>query len=167
LCHPRLYGLDFRGLRLATVLGPGAETHGYLEYLNKAIEASVTGRPYALYVAPRSRVPIIHVEDAARALIELAAAPRERIETVNYIVLGQLDTPSTQDLVDAIYAKIPDAQLSFEVDEEFQKMLDSNIIKPFDEGYARSEWGWAGRFDLPATVESFINDRAEHPERYA
>ena len=73
LCYRRLYGLDFRGLRLATVLGPGSDTPGYLEYFNKAIEQSIKGKPYAVYVAPRSRVPIIHVEDAARAFVELAA----------------------------------------------------------------------------------------------
>jgi nucleoside-diphosphate-sugar epimerase len=32
LCYRRLYDIDFRGPRLATVLGPGAETQGYLEY---------------------------------------------------------------------------------------------------------------------------------------
>ncbi len=166
LCYRRLHGIDFRGLRLATVLGPGSETHGYLEYFNKAIEESVKGKPYAVYVAPRSRVPIIHVEDAARALIELAAEPRECIKTVNYIVLGQPETPSAQDLMDAIRAKIPDAQLSFQVNEEFQKMLDSNIVKPFDDTYARTEWGWKGNYDLPATVDSFLTDKSKHPERY-
>jgi nucleoside-diphosphate-sugar epimerase len=81
-------------------------------------------------------------------------------------VLGQPETPSAQDLVDTIRAKIPDAQLSFQVYEEFQKMLDSNIVKPFDDTCARTEWGWKGKYDLPDTVDSFLADRVKHPERY-
>lgn len=162
LCYRRLYGVDFRGLRLATVVGPGSETHGYLEYFNKAIEESIKGRPYSVYVVSHSRVPIIHVNDAARALVELASAPAEAIKTVNYNVPGQIPTPSAQELVDSIRAKILGADLSFQVDEKFQKMLESNIVKPFDDSRARSEWGWKGLYDLPAIVDSFIAAKNKH-----
>jgi len=163
LCYRRLYGIDFRGVRLATVLGPGAETHGYLEYFNKAIEESINGKPYEVYVAPRSRVPIIHVEDAARALIDLAAAPQEHIKTINYIVLGQPDTQSAQDLVNTIQKKIPNTRLSFKVNEEFQKLLDSNVVKPFDDTCARQEWNWTGQYDLSAIVDSFLAAKSGRP----
>lgn len=155
LCYRRLHGIDFRGLRLATVLGPGAETHGYLEYFNKAIEESIKGKPYAVYVAPHSRVPIVHVNDAARAFVELAAAPADQIKTVNYNLLGQPETPSAQDLVDAVKAKIPEARLSFEVNQEFQKMLDSNIVKPFDDSRARSEWAGKANTTCPPPWTAF------------
>lgn len=114
LYYRRMHGLDFRGLRLATVLGPGTVTGGYLGYLNKSIEQSALGNPYAIYVAPRSRVPIIDVRDAARALSELAAASADKLKTINYNVLGTPDTPSAQDLVDAIKTAISSAALSFE-----------------------------------------------------
>ena len=159
LCYRRLYGIDFRGLRLATVIGPGSTAHGYLDYFNKAIEESIYGRPYAIYVAPRSRVPIIHVKDAVRALIELAAAPADAIKTVNYNVLGPTPTPSAQELVDTVKAKIPAAALKFEINEDFQKLLDTNIVKPFDDSRARSEWGWKSRLNLDAIVEDFIANK--------
>lgn len=50
LCYRRLHGLDYRGLRLPNINGPGTTSHGYLEYFNKAIEESVAGRPYSIYV---------------------------------------------------------------------------------------------------------------------
>jgi len=158
LCYRRLYGIDFRGLRLATVIGPGATAHGYLDYFNKAIEESIYGRPYAICVAPRNRVPIIHVKDAV-PLIELAAAPADAIKTVNYNVLGPTPTPSAQELVDTVKAKIPAAALKFEINEDFQKLLDTNIVKPFDDSRARSEWGWKSRLNLDAIVEDFIANK--------
>ena len=83
LTYRRLYSLDFRSLRLSNVNGPGAKTHGYLEYFNKAIEESVAGRPYSIYVEPHVRIPIMHVADAARAFYELSQAPQVSIKTVN------------------------------------------------------------------------------------
>ena len=121
--------------------------------------AAIYGRPYAIYVAPRSRVPIIHVKDAVRALIELAAAPADAIKTVNYNVLGPTPTPSAQELVDTVKAKIPAAALKFEINEDFQKLLDTNIVKPFDDSRARSEWGWKSRLNLDAIVEDFIANK--------
>jgi nucleoside-diphosphate-sugar epimerase len=156
LCYRRLYGIDFRSLRLATVVGPGSTAHGYLEYFNKAIEESIRGRPYAVYVAPRSRVPVVHIKDAVRALIELAAAPADAIKTVNYNILGPTPSPSAQELVDTVKAKIPAAALKFEVNEEFQRLLDTNIVKPFDDSNARHEWGWKSRVNLAAMVDDFV-----------
>lgn len=156
LCYRRLYGVDFRSLRLATVVGPGSTTHGYLGYFNKAIEESIQGRPYKVYVAPRSRVPVIHVKDTARALMELAAASAEKIKTVNYNVLGPTPSPSAQELVDKVRERIPAAALRFEVNQEFQKLLDTNIVKPFDDSCARGEWGWKPNFTLDAIVEDFL-----------
>jgi NAD dependent epimerase/dehydratase family len=54
-CYRRLHGLDYRGLRLPNINGPGTTSHGYLEYFNKAIEEGVSGRKI-LYLcgAPRS-----------------------------------------------------------------------------------------------------------------
>ena len=97
LCYRRLYGLDFRGIRLPNVNGPGTTTHGYLEYFNKAIEEAVRGRPYSIYVEPHVRIPILHVADAARAFYELATAPADSIRTVNYTILGPTPAPTAQD----------------------------------------------------------------------
>jgi UDP-glucose 4-epimerase len=98
LCYRRLHGLDFRGLRLPNINGPGATTHGYLEYFNKAIEESVAGRAYTIYVEPDVRIPVLHVSDAVRAFVELADAPQEVIRTVNYTILGPTPSPTAQQL---------------------------------------------------------------------
>ena len=66
LCYRRPYGVDYRGLRLLNVNGPGAKTHGYLEYFSQAIEEGIAGRPYSIYVEPHVQIPILHVSDEAR-----------------------------------------------------------------------------------------------------
>jgi hypothetical protein len=73
---------------LLNIIGPGTQTHGYVEYFNKAIEESAKGHTYSVYVAPHVRLPVMHVRDAARAFLELAQAPLAQLKTVNYPALS-------------------------------------------------------------------------------
>ncbi len=156
LCYRRLHGLDYRGLRLPNINGPGTTTHGYLEYFNKAIEESVAGRPYSIYVEPRVRIPILHIADAARAFVELAEAPADAIRTVNYTVLGPTPAPTAQELVDAVKAKVPGTKLDFKVDQRVSALIDAVCGKAsYEDRYARNEWGWNHCFDLGGIIESF------------
>jgi nucleoside-diphosphate-sugar epimerase len=161
LCYRRLHGIDFRGLRLPNVNGPGAMTHGYLEYFNRAIEASVAGRPYAIYVEPHVRIPILHISDAARAFYELAAAPRDSIRTVNYTVLGPTPAPTAGELIEAIKQRVPGAKLEFAVKPEISHLVEAIGGLRFDDRYARTEWGWKHEFDLTRIIESFQTTRGK------
>ncbi len=156
LFYKRKYGLDYRSIRLPNVIGPGAETHGYLEYFNKTIEESAHGRPYTAYVGPQTRIPVIHVQDAARAFVELAAAALVQIKTTNYIILGATPSPTHGDLVACVRAKIPGAKIDYHVNESVQKLIESVSAKPYEDGCARNEWGWKQQYNLADMVDSFL-----------
>jgi len=156
LFYKRTHGLDYRGIRLPNVIGPGALTHGYLEYFNKTIEESARGNPYTVYVGPQTRIPVIHIEDAARAFIELAAAPLAQVQTTNYIVLGPTPSPTHADLATAVRAKIPGARIDYKINEPVQTLIDSVTAKPYQDAFARKEWGWKHQYDLPEMVDSFL-----------
>ncbi len=158
LFYKRKYELDYRGIRLPNVIGPGAETHGYLEYFNKTIEESVHGRPYTVYVRPQTSIPVIHVEDAARAFIELATAPLAQIKTANYIILGPTPSPTHGDLVACVRAKIPGAKITYQIDEPVQKLIDSVTAKAYEDACARKEWGWKEHYSLANMVDSFLEE---------
>ena len=159
LFYKRKYGLDYRGIRLPNVIGPGAVTHGYLEYFNKTIEESVLGRPYTVYVGPQTRIPVIHVQDAARAFIELATAPLAQIKTTNYIILGPTPSPTHEDLVACVRAKIPSAKIDYQINEPVQKLIDGICAKPYEDACARKEWGWKQQFNLAEMVDSFLKEK--------
>lgn len=158
--YKRTYGLDYRGIRLPNVIGPGAVTHGYLEYFNETIEESAHGRPYTVYVGPQTRIPVIHVQDAVRAFIELAAAPLSQIKTSNYIVLGPTPSPAHQQLVACERAKIPGAKIDYQINESVQKLIDSVTAKPYEDTFARKEWGWKGQYALRDMVDSFLVEQS-------
>ncbi len=159
LFYKRKYGLDYRGIRLPNVIGPGAITHGYLEYFNKTIEESIRGNAYTCYVGPQTRIPVIHIQDAIRAFIELSSAPMAQIQTTNYIILGPTPSPTHADLTAAVRAQIPDAMIDYRINESVQKLIDSVTAKAYQDSFARKEWGWRHQYDLLEMVDSFLTKK--------
>jgi threonine 3-dehydrogenase len=156
LFYKRQYGFDFRGLRLPNIIGPGTQTHGYLEYFNKTIEESAIGNPYTVYVAPHVRIPVMYIQDAARAFHELSQAQVEQIKTVNYIVLGPTPFPTAQELVQIVRTKIPGARLDFQINQKVSDLIESVVARPFEDTNARQEWGWQHHFSMENIVDEFI-----------
>ena len=100
--YRRTYGLDFRGVRYPSIVGPGVRTPGAVQYTSWMIEESAQGRPFRAWARPDTRAPVLYYKDAARALVELQQAPAESIRTVVYLVAGPSPDPSAQELADAV-----------------------------------------------------------------
>ncbi|TWU08914.1 putative epimerase/dehydratase [Symmachiella macrocystis] len=162
--YRRKYGIDFRGVRFPSIVGPGVRTPGSVQYTSHMIEESANGRHFTIWVRPEMRVTLLYVKDAARAIVELAEAPVEQIQMVNYVLAGP--SPSAQELADLVERKIPGARIDFEIDQEIQARLDKSI-HPIDDRFARDEWGWQPTYDLEALVDDFLTELSQHPQRYA
>ena len=162
--YRRKYGLDFRGLRYPAIVAPGVTTPGVLQYTSWVIEAAATGRPFTITVEPRTRPPVLYVKDAARAMIELAAAPRERIRTINYLVTGTEPMPTAGELAELVRDRVPGARIDFAPDSGLQALLDE-MVRPIDDGKARAEWGWRPDYGLEAMVDDFLQELRLHPQR--
>lgn len=165
LFYRRKYGLDFRGIRFISVVGPGVRTHGVDHYTSWTIEACAKGEPFTIWVEPRTRIPVIYIKDAARALLLLGQAPREQIKTVNYLLAGVKPVASAGELAGIVRSRIPGAQIEFQPDGELQRLLD-NMLRPIDDSNARAEWGWQIAYDQERIVDDFIREIRENPGRY-
>lgn len=161
--YRRKYGIDFRGVRYPSIVGPGVRTPGSVQYTSRAIEESAHGNPYTIWVRSDTRVTLLYVKDAALAAVALAEAPAERIRMINYVLGGP--NPSAQELANLVAAKIPAAEIRFDVDEDIQARLDKSI-HPIDDRFAREEWGWQPSYDLEAMVDDFLSELSQNPQRY-
>jgi threonine 3-dehydrogenase len=157
LFYRRTRGLDFRGVRFPSVVAPGVTTPGVVQYIPWAIEASAKGTPFTIPVGPDTRVPILYLKDAARALVELAAAPPERIQTVMYLVGGPTPVPSAGELVALIRSRVPGAEIDFRPDPALQRLLDP-LARPIVDDEARAEWGWQPRYNLEPMLDDFLRE---------
>jgi threonine 3-dehydrogenase len=163
--YKRKYGLDFRGLRYPSIVGPGVKTPSVVQFTSWVIEECAKGNPFAITVTPETAVPVMYYKDAARAMIQLGGAPVEKIETVNYLVDGVKPTPTAGQLAEIVRNRISGAQITFEPEMAFQSVIDQ-AIRPLDDRRARSEWNWEPAYDQEAIVDDFLAELREHRERY-
>jgi len=146
------YGLDFRGLRYPSIVGPGVTTKSGAQYTSWMIESAAKGEPFHVWTTPDAVVPILYYKDAAKAAVDLAAAPIEQIKTMNYLVDGPRPTPSAGDIEAAIRQRISDADITYDDPVPGREPLHRRI----DDSFARDEWGWQPDFDLDAMIDDFL-----------
>jgi threonine 3-dehydrogenase len=165
LFYRRKYGLDFRGVRYPSIVGPGVKKPGMLRYTSWAIEECAKGRPYTIFVRPETRAPILYFKDAARAMVKLGEASRDGIRMVNYVIGGSQPVASALELAQIIKTRIPTAQIDFQPNLELQKVLDT-LLLPLDDSVARKEWNWQPEYDQERIVDDFLEELRIHPQRY-
>lgn len=156
--YHRRFGLDFRGVRLPSIVGPGAKTAHMSIYNAWAIEYSIKGLPYEINCDPDTRCPALYYKDAAMALKTLAGADPSRIETRVYNIAGIAPPFSAGELVDAIEKRIPGSRLSFRPDPTVVGLLRELGTLQISDECARREWGWQLAYPLAELVEDFIRD---------
>jgi threonine 3-dehydrogenase len=156
--YQRRFGLDFRALRLPSVVGPGSQVPHMSIYNCWAIEKPLLNEPYQILVEPKTRCPVVYFKEGARGLWQLSQAPAADIKTRVYNINGVLPPYSAQELVEAVTSLIPQARLSFAPDPKISQMMQHIGRLQLDDSRARAEWGWRSAYDLVAMVRQFIAD---------
>ncbi len=153
--YRRRYGLDFRAIRYPAIVGPGLRQGGLINYTAAMIYQSLAGQPCVVPVAPDTRISLVHVEDAARALIMLAQAPIDRIQTLCYLIDGLDPVPSAGEMANLVRARIEGARIEFIPNPQWQALLGLNAL-PVDDSPARKEWNWRPEYrTYEAIIDSF------------
>jgi threonine 3-dehydrogenase len=164
--HHRKFGLDFRGLRLPSVVGPGARTAHMSIYNAWAIEHAVKGLPYVLECDPETRCPVLYYKDASHALLKLSEADPSKIRTRIYNVAGITPPFSAKELVQIIERRIPEARLSFQPNPVVVELLRELGALKIDDECARNEWGLHIDYHLDGMVDDFILEWERYKNYY-
>lgn len=154
------YGLDVRGLRYPGLISwksePGGGTTDYaVEIYHEALEHG----KYTSFLTEDTYLPMMYMDDAIRATIELMESPEEKMKTrMSYNLSGMSFSP--KEIAASIRKHIPDFSISYEPD--FRQQIADGWPKSIDDSAAREHWGWKPKFDLDAmTVEMLTNLREQ------
>ena len=72
--------VDFRCVRFPGLISAmTVPSGGTSDYAPEMIHAAAKGEPYACFVRPDTRIPFMAMPDGVDALLQLAAAPREKL----------------------------------------------------------------------------------------
>jgi nucleoside-diphosphate-sugar epimerase len=149
------FGVDVRGLRFPGIVShvapPGGGTTDYAVAI--FYDALRHGR-YDCFLGPDSRMDMMYMPDAVRAVLELMDADPARLLHRNaFNVTACSFTPA--ELAGEIRKHLPGFEIRYEVDPVRQAIADS-WPQSLDDAAARAEWGWKPEYDLPAMTADML-----------
>jgi threonine 3-dehydrogenase len=146
--------LDFRSLRFPGLISAfTVPSGGTSDYGPEMIHAAAQGKPYVCFVREDTRIPFMAMPDAVKALLQLAAAPREKLTREVYNITSF--SISAAEIRDLVVAAFPGAQITFEPDRKRQGIVDS-WPADLNDNPARRDWGWAPEYDARRTFEEYL-----------
>ncbi len=146
--------VDFRSIRFPGLIS--AETipsGGTSDYGPEMLHAAAKGEEYNCFVRPDTTLPFMVMPDAVKALISLAAAPKDRLSQYVYNVTSFSLT--AQEIFDIVFAAFPDAKIHFAIDECRQKIVDS-WPGHIDDSAARKDWNWQPDYDCNRAFNEYL-----------
>lgn len=150
------FGVDVRSIRYPGLISytslPGGGTTDYAVdiFYNAKKTAS-----YTSFLSKDSALPMMYMEDAIRATIELMEAPVENVKIrSSYNLAGISFTPET--LAAEIQKNIPDFAISYAPD--FRQAIADSWPNSIDDSAAQKDWNWKNKFDLPAMVKIMLDN---------
>ena len=150
------YDLDVRSIRYPGVIGyqslPGGGTTDYaVDIYHKAVKQE----HFECFLKETTTLPMIYIEDAVRATIELMDAPAEDISIrTSYNLAGMSFSP--KEIADSIKKTYPNFEVSYNPD--FRQNIADSWPMSIDDTKAKEDWGWKPEYDLDAMSKVMIDN---------
>lgn len=144
------HNVDVRSIRYPGLISykslPGG---GTTDYAVDIFYKAKAGKPFVSFLKSDSALPMMYMEDAIRATIELMDAPKEHVKIRSSYNLGALSFTPEQ-LGNEIRKFVPDFAITYEPD--YRQAIADSWPASIDDSRAREDWGWKEEFDLNKTV---------------
>ncbi|WP_317899215.1 NAD-dependent epimerase/dehydratase family protein [Aurantibacillus circumpalustris] len=154
------HGVDVRSLRYPGLIGwksaPGGGTTDYAVHI---FHEALKNSKYESFLSENTALPMMHMEDAIRATIEIMHAPSENIKLRGSYNLSGISF-SPKDIATEIKKHIPNFSISYKPD--FRQAIADSWPKSIDDSFAQKDWGWKVKYDLPKLVENMLVNLKEH-----
>jgi nucleoside-diphosphate-sugar epimerase len=152
--YHRVKGLDIRSIRYPGLLSyqspPGGGTTDYaVDIFVKALK----GEKYTCFLEKDTILPMMYMEDAIRAAIELMEAPCGALSVRTSYNLAAVSF-SPEEIAAAIQRHIPGFTIYYRPD--FRQQIADSWPASINDDSARADWNWEHTFDLPAIVHSML-----------
>ena len=154
------YGVDVRSIRYPGLISykskPGG---GTTDYAVDIFYKAKSTKKFVSFLSEDSTLPMMFMDDAIRATIELMEAPSERIqERSAYNLAGVSFSPL--EIADAIKKRVSDFEITYVPD--FRQAIADSWPNSIDDSAANKDWGWQHSFGLDDIVDIMLEN--VHPD---
>jgi len=146
--------VDFRCVRFPGIISAlTIPTGGTSDYAPEMIHSAAQGQGYESFVRPNTKIPFMVMPDAVKALIQLANAPKDKLNKHVYNVSSfSITAGEISDLVNQVF---PDSSISYNPDPKRQKIVDT-WPEAVDDSAARTDWKWQPDYDLQKSFNEYL-----------
>jgi nucleoside-diphosphate-sugar epimerase len=158
--YNKRFGLDVRSVRYPGLISwksqPGGGTTDYaVEIYYEALKQA----KYTSFLSEDTYLPMMYMDDAIRATIELMEAPAEKLQTrMAYNLSAMSFSPS--EVGEEIKKHISNFELNYVTEDPRQKIADG-WPKSINDSSARRDWDWKPEFDLAKMTEVMLKNLKE------
>jgi nucleoside-diphosphate-sugar epimerase len=148
------YGVDVRSLRFPGLIGyksiaGGGTTDYAVDIYHKAIQKE----NYTCFLQEDSYLPMMYMDDAVHAILQLMAAPASDIQIrTSYNLSGMSFSP--REIAESIQSFYPSFQVKYVPD--FRQKIADSWPSSINDDSARSDWGWKAQYDLPKMTSEIL-----------
>ena len=151
------HGLDVRSLRYPGLIGwrsdPGG---GTTDYAVNIFHEALANNKYESFLSEDTALPMMYMDDAIRATLELMDAPAYKLSIrSSYNLAGISFTP--EQLSAEIKKHLPDFEITYADNYPRQAIADS-WPKSIDDTKAQEDWGWKIKYDLSAMTKDMLEN---------
>jgi len=150
------FGVDVRSIRYPGIISwktkPGGGTTDYaVDIFFKAVEEG----SYECFLSEDTRLPMMYMDDAVKATIQLMKADAEDVKVRTSYNLAAIDfTP--KEIAAEIQKHIPDFTISYNPD--FRQKIADSWPSSIDDAKAREDWNWEHSFTLETMVKDILQN---------
>jgi nucleoside-diphosphate-sugar epimerase len=156
LCHyyAQQFGVDVRSLRLPGIISYSASPGGgTTDFAVEIFYAALKHSTYTCFVRSETRLPMMYMPDAIRAILGIMQANAVAIKIrSSYNVTAS--SFSVAELVAEIQKHLPHFTCSYAPD--FRQTIADSWPSVIDDSKARADWGWQHRYELAAIVADML-----------
>jgi nucleoside-diphosphate-sugar epimerase len=148
------YGVDVRSLRYPGLIGYKAQPGGgTTDYAVEIFFKAAKNEHFVCFLGAHSMLPMMYMDDAIRATVELMTADPEAVLVRTSYNLGAMSfTPS--DIYSELVKYAPDFTISYAPD--FRQAIADSWPQIVDDSPARKDWGWQEKFSLEDMVKEIM-----------
>jgi nucleoside-diphosphate-sugar epimerase len=154
--YHNIYGVDVRSIRYPGLISwstePGGGTTDYaVDIYHKALKEG----SYECFLSEETALPMMYMNDAIRATIEIMQAPSETIKIRSSYNLSAVSfTP--KEIAAEIKNHIPEFSISYKPD--FRQKIADSWPASIDDSCARKDWNWNHQFDLELMTAEMLDN---------
>ena len=150
------FGVDVRSIRYPGLISykspPGGGTTDYA--VDIFYKAKQEGK-FTCFLSKDTALPMMFMDDAIRATIQLMDAPASRLRIRSAYNLGGISfTP--EEIASSIKNHLPAFEMTYEPD--FRQAIADSWPNSIDDSYAQADWDWKLGFDLERMTEVMLKN---------